>query len=102
MGLVERTETIIKALEDHFGMPISFIKNRTRVPEVREPRQLAIHFIYKYSGMSITKSSKILGRHHTTGVHSNKVVENELLLNKDYKRRYDILDNIIANKINNG
>ena len=99
---MEKTEIIIKAIEDHFGMPISFIKNRTRVPQVREPRQLAIHFIYKYSGLSIEKSSRILGRHHSTGIYSNKVIANELATNGEYKRKYDVLNSLILNKINNG
>jgi len=93
---------IITALEDHFGLPISFIKGRTRVPEIREPRQLAIHFIHKYSGLSIEKSSRILDRHHSTGIHANKVVADELATNSEYKRKYEILDITIKNKINYG
>jgi len=99
---MEKTEIIIKAIEDHFGLPISFMKGRTRLPEVREPRQLAIHFIRKYSGLSIEKSSRILNRHHSTGIHANKVIENELATNSEYKRKYDVLDSIILNKINDG
>jgi chromosomal replication initiation ATPase DnaA len=102
MGLVERTEMIITALEDHFGLPISFIKGRTRVPEIREPRQLAIHFIHKYSGLSIEKSSRILDRHHSTGIHANKVIADELATNSEYRRKYEILDITIKNKINYG
>jgi chromosomal replication initiation ATPase DnaA len=99
---METTEIIITAIEDHFGLPISFMKGRTRVPQIREPRQLAIHFIHKYSGLSIEKSSRILNRHHSTGIHSNKVIANEIATNKEYKRKYDMLDITIKNKINYG
>jgi chromosomal replication initiation ATPase DnaA len=99
---MEKTEIIIKAIEDHFGLPISFMKGKTRVPEIREPRQLAIHFIHKYSGLSIVKSSRVLNRHHSTGIYSNKVIASEIATNVEYKRKYDVLDNIILNKINDG
>lgn len=99
---MEKGEIILKTIEDHFGIPISFLKARTRVPEIREPRQLAIHFIHKYSGLSIEKSSRMLNRHHSTGIHSNKVIESELKTNEKYKRKYDIIDAIIINKIKYG
>jgi chromosomal replication initiator protein len=102
MGLTESIEAILTTVEEETNVSIIEMKSRNRKSNIREARQLAIHFIHKYSGLSLNKSAKVLNRHHTTALHGNKVVMNERKTNKMYQRRYAFMNGLIINRINNG
>jgi chromosomal replication initiation ATPase DnaA len=99
---MEPIEAILTTLEEYTNVSLASMKGRCRQANIREARQLAIHFIHKYSGLSMTKSARMMNRHHSTGIHTNKVIENELLTNKKYKSDYHFLKAVITNKIKNG
>lgn len=99
---MEAVEAILTTIEEQTNVSLLDMRSRNRQANIREARQLAIHFIYKYSGLSLTKSSKMLNRHHTTGVHGNRVVANELETNKPYQRQYAFINGLIINRIKNG
>ena len=97
-------ETKIKIITDeicwHFGVSENMIKVKSRHRYLCEPRQLAMHFIHKYTGLSIPKSSRLLNRHHTTLIYTNKMIDNLLTTSSTYRSKYEKIDTLIKNKIN--
>jgi chromosomal replication initiation ATPase DnaA len=102
MGLMNTVIAVVTTIRDEYNVPIWAMRGRSRVAKVREARQLAIHFIHKHAKLSLTKTGKRLNRDHSTVIHSNQVVANELATNKVYQRRYAFINGLIINKINNG
>ena len=78
------------------------MRGRSRMSNIREARQLAVHFIHKHAKFTLAKSGQRLNRDHSTVVHSNKVVANEIAISKKYREKYEFINGIILNKINNG
>ena len=99
---MEPVEAVLTTLEEQTNVSLIAMKSRCRQANIREARQLAIHFIHKYSELSLNKSARILNRHHTTAIHGNKVVANELETNKRYQRHYAFINGLIINRIKNG
>lgn len=99
---MEPVEAVLTTLEEQTNVSLIAMKSKCRQANIREARQLAIHFIHKYSGLSLNKSARMLNRHHTTALHGNKVVSNELETNKLYKRQYTFINALIVNRIKNG
>jgi chromosomal replication initiation ATPase DnaA len=99
---MEVVEAILTTIEEQTNVSIVAMKSRCRQANIREARQLAIHFIHKYSGLSLNKSAKTLSRHHATAIHGNKVVANEMATNKRYQRQYAFINGLIINRIKNG
>jgi chromosomal replication initiation ATPase DnaA len=99
---MELVEEIITMIEEQTNVSFVDMRSRNRKANIREARQLAIHFIHKYSGFSLSKSARILNRHHATAIHGNKVVENELTTSKPYQRKYKFINALITNRIKNG
>ena len=99
---MEAVEAILTTIEEQTNVSVVAMKSRNRQANIREARQLAIHFIHKYSGLSLNKSARVLSRHHTTAIHGNKVVANELETNKLYQRQYAFINGLIINRIKNG
>jgi len=99
---MEVVEAVFTTIEEQTNVSLIAMKSRCRQANIREARQLAIHFIHKYSGLSLNKSARMLNRHHSTAIHGNKVVENELETNKPYQRQYAFINGLIINRIKNG
>lgn len=100
MTTEEKVSAIVDIVCDQYNINVISIKSRNRQSNIREARQLAMHFIHKHTGLSLKKSSRNLDRHHTTLLHANKVVESERATNKAYFRNYAFINGLIINKIN--
>jgi chromosomal replication initiation ATPase DnaA len=93
---------VVTTIRDEYGVPVWAMRSSSRVAKVREARQLALHFIHKHAKFTLAKSGQRLNRDHSTVVHSNKVVANEIAISKKYREKYEFINDIILNKINNG
>jgi chromosomal replication initiator protein len=93
---------IVTTIRDEYNVSIREMRGRSRMSNIREARQLAVHFIHKHAKFTLAKSGQRLNRDHSTVVHSNKVVANEIAISKKYREKYEFINGIILNKINNG
>ena len=98
---MEPVEAVITTIEEYTGIPLGTLRSQSRVRPIREARQLAIHFIHKHSMMTLSASARVLRRHHSTAIHSNKAVSNDFDTNKKYRQNYTFFNAVIINKINN-
>jgi chromosomal replication initiator protein len=85
-------EYIQKTVCDFVGINSEAIKQNTRKCEVRSARQIAMYLAKKYTKNSLKEIGKHFGgKDHSTVIHSIKVVENQLEVDKKFKDDIDEL-----------
>ncbi len=102
MGMIttDKIEAIVDIVCEQYNINVIALKSRNRQANIREARQLTMHFIHKYSGLSAVKSARVVSRHHATLLHANKVIDCERATNKRYNQNYTFINALIKNKIN--
>lgn len=76
------------------------MKSVSRLPIFKEPRQLAMHFIYKYTDLTMVESAKVMNRHHATLWYANKVIDGWVETDKRFRHKYELFDELIKKEIN--
>ena len=66
---------IIQIVADFYGIDENLIFTRTKVREIRHPRQVAQYFIYKKTRLPYIAIGKRFGRDHSTIVNSVKKID---------------------------
>lgn len=61
---------IAAAVEDEFGLVRGELRQRTRRPEVRHPRQVAMWIMHETRRFSSTQIATYFDMHHTTVLHA--------------------------------
>ncbi len=92
-------EHIQKVVGEYFNIPIEKINSSTRKREIVQARQLAMFFSKSYTNHSLaTIGSKLGKKDHATVLHACKTVRNLYDTDRDFKKHFDELENIL--KIN--
>ncbi|MFP4288087.1 MAG: chromosomal replication initiator protein DnaA [Bacteroidota bacterium] len=93
-------EYIQKIVGEYLKIPIEKINSNTRKREVVQARQLAMFFSKSYTKYSLAAIGKKLGKKdHATVLHACKTVKNLCDTNRNYKKSFDELDNLIKIKL---
>jgi chromosomal replication initiation ATPase DnaA len=100
MITTDKIGAIVDIVCEQYNVSVIAITSRNRQSNIREARQLTMHFIHKYTGLSLQKSARIVSRDHTTLIHANKVIDCERATNKKYNQNYTFINALIKNKIN--
>jgi phosphoglycolate phosphatase-like HAD superfamily hydrolase len=91
---IDLLQTLSDTVEDYFNIPRGEIKRKTRKPEIKEPRQiamtLALNFLLPKNGKLYSKTNIgiFFGKDHATVIHANKTINN--LLDTDRKLKSDV------------
>ena len=96
----DKVRTIVNTMCDQYNINVISIKGKSRLPIFKEPRQLAMHFIYKYTKLTMVESASTLNRHHATLYHANKMIDGWRETDKRFRYKYELFDELIKNKIN--
>ena len=92
-------EHIQKVVGEYFNIPIEKINSSTRKREIVQARQLAMFFSKSYTNHSLASIGSKLGKKdHATVLHACKTVRNLYDTDRDFKKHFDELENIL--KIN--
>lgn len=100
MITTDKIEAIVDIICEQYNVSVIALKSSNRQANIREARQIAMHFIHKYSGLSLAKSARMFSRNHATLIHANKVIDCERATNKRYNQKYTFINSVIKNKIN--
>lgn len=93
-------EYIQKIVGEYLNIPIEKINSNTRKREVVQARQLAMFFSKSYTKNSLASiGSKLGNKDHATVLHACKTVKNLCDTNRNYKKSFDELDNMIRIKL---
>jgi chromosomal replication initiator protein len=93
-------EHIQKIIGDYFNIPIDKINSSTRKREIVQARQLAMFFSKSYTKNSLAFIGNKLGKKdHATVLHACKTVKNLYDTDRDFKKTFDDIDQILKVKI---
>lgn len=93
-------EYIQKVVGDYFNIPAEKINSNTRKREIVQARQLAMYFSKSYTKYSLAAIGSKLGKKdHATVLHACKTVKNLYDTDRNFKKHFDELDNIIKVKL---
>lgn len=70
----QKLRGVLREVSEASGIPIARILGPSRVRPVVEARQLVCHVLRRH-GMSYPQIGKVIGRDHTTVIHSVRAVE---------------------------
>lgn len=93
-------EHIQKIVGEYFDIPIEKINSSTRKREIVQARQLAMYFSKTYTNNSLANIGNKLGKKdHATVLHACKTVKNLYDTDRNFKKHFDELDNILKYKM---
>ena len=99
MDVIDKIEIILNTVCYGYEIKPIAIRAKNRQSNIREARQLTAYLVKEYTGLSLSKVGFVINRDHSTVIHSIKVVKGEIQFNKDYRRKYELIDEIIKTRI---
>ncbi len=71
-------EEVISVVCRHFSVKMRDLRSPSRSPRVTTPRQIAMYLVRRYCGHSYPEIGRRFGRHHTTALHSDRLVRKHI------------------------
>ena len=91
---------IQRIVGEYFEISVDKINSNTRKREIVQARQLAMYFSKSYTKHSLaTIGSKLGKKDHATVLHACKTVKNLYDTDRNFKKHFDELDNMIKVKL---
>lgn len=96
-GIKSSVESVIRAVENEYGVSFAMLKEETRKREIVEPRQIIMWLLKELRPtMSFSSVGALFnGKDHSTVIHSRKVVEQLIQTDQIFRERiFMILNNL--------
>ena len=71
-------EDVLNAVSQQFNVRARDLRSTSRSPRVTAPRQIAMYLVRRHCGLSYPEIGRRFARHHTTALHSDRVVQEQL------------------------
>ena len=71
-------EDVLNAVSQQFNLRPRDLRSSSRSPRITTPRQIAMYLVRRHCGLSYPEIGRRFARHHTTALHSDRVVQNQL------------------------
>jgi len=71
-------EDVMNAVSRQFNVRLRELRSTGRSPRVTTPRQIAMYLVRRHCGLSYPEIGRRFARHHTTALHSDRVVQEQL------------------------
>lgn len=92
-GLLNSIESVVAS---QYGVTIDEIRSDTRCRPIPEARFMAMYFMKKrYPNLHWREVGAMFGKHHSTAVYATRFVENMLSVDKNFQKRYSIVESLI-------
>lgn len=89
-------EAIIEAVSKNMDVTLIQMQSKTRVREICEARFIAIHFIRKYTSLSLKKIGAIFGdRNHASILHALEVIGDLMITSPAVKMKVFNVENYL-------
>ncbi|HTO71761.1 MAG TPA: DnaA/Hda family protein [Myxococcota bacterium] len=72
---------VLTAVSRQFNVRVRELRSASRSARVTVPRQVAMYLMRRYCGLSYPEIGRIFSRHHTTALHADRVVQEQLAEN---------------------
>lgn len=83
---------IILAVANHYGRTIEELKSKSRKKVTREPRQVAMYFLKKFTSLSLAEIGLRFFKDHATVIHSIKVINGQVEYDRIFKERVNQIE----------
>ena len=86
-----KTKIVMIEVAKSFGVTIDEIMSKSRLRKIVIPRQVIHQILYKkIQGYSLSEIGELTGGYdHATIVHSNKMVSNQIEIDREFKSKYN-------------
>ena len=89
-------DTIISKVCEHYDIEKESLHSRSRKHNVAIARQVAMYLAKKYTDTSCVRIGKLIAkRNHSTVLHSCKMVQNQLEIDKNFRSEMEEIENMI-------
>jgi chromosomal replication initiator protein len=79
--LATAPEDVLAAVARQFNLRVRDLRSTSRGARVTTPRQVAMYLMRRHCGLSYPEIGRRFARHHTTALHSDRVVQEQLAEN---------------------
>ena len=88
--MLKHAETIIEKVSEYYKIQIKDIKGRSRKREFVKARFISMYLIRNNTSLKLKTIGDIVGRDHTTVLHSLQTIQNTLNLHYDTDLRDEL------------
>jgi chromosomal replication initiator protein len=71
-------DQVIALVARHFDLRLRDLRSPSRSPRLTTPRQIAMYLMRRHCGLSYPEIGRRFERHHTTAIHSDRLVQKQL------------------------
>jgi chromosomal replication initiator protein len=71
-------DEVLHAVSHHFNLRVRDLRSQSRASRVTTPRQVAMYLMRRHCNLSYPEIGRRFARHHTTALHSDRVVQEQL------------------------
>jgi chromosomal replication initiator protein len=71
-------EDVLSAVAQQFNVRPRDLRSSSRSPRITTPRQIAMYLVRRHCGLSYPEIGRRFAKHHTTALHSDRVVQQQL------------------------
>ena len=79
--LATSAEDVLAAVARQFNLRVRDLRSTSRGARVTTPRQVAMYLMRRHCGLSYPEIGRRFARHHTTALHSDRVIQEQLAEN---------------------
>jgi chromosomal replication initiator protein len=76
--LATSPEEVLTAVARQFNLRVRDLRSTSRGARVTTPRQVAMYLMRRHCGLSYPEIGRRFARHHTTALHSDRVIQEQL------------------------
>jgi chromosomal replication initiator protein len=89
-------EDVLTAVSRHFNVRLRELRSTSRSPRITTPRQIAMYLVRRHCGLSYPEIGRRFHRHHTTALHSDRVIQEQLAENASLRAAVLLVEKELA------
>jgi chromosomal replication initiator protein len=89
-------EDVLTAVSRHFNVRVRELRSSNRSPRITTPRQIAMYLVRRHCNLSYPEIGRRFHRHHTTALHSDRVIQEQLSENASLRAAVLLVEKELA------
>jgi chromosomal replication initiator protein len=89
-------EDVLTAVSRHFNVRLRELRSTSRSPRITTPRQIAMYLVRRHCNLSYPEIGRRFHRHHTTALHSDRVIQEQLAENASLRAAVLLVEKELA------
>jgi chromosomal replication initiator protein len=89
-------EDVLNAVARQFNVRLRELRSQSRSSRIATPRQIAMYLMRRHCGFSYPEIGRRFGRHHTTALHSDRVIQAQVADNASLRAAILLVEKELA------